>query len=148
MPEKFDLTFTNEEGQAERVVMIHAAIMGSIERFLSVLLEHHAGALPLWLSPVQASVLPISDDQLGYAETIQQQLAAAGVRAEIDSRSESIGKKIREAEVQKIPVMLIVGKKEAAAEKVSLRTREKGDEGQQSVADVTARLTQQIAERR
>src|SRR6185436_9099427 len=104
-PERFDLTCVNEKGEKERVVMIHAAIMGSIDRFLSILIEHTGGAFPLWLSPVQIAILPISDNQNGYAKSVRDLLLAAddNLRVEIDERGESIGKKIREATIQKIP---------------------------------------------
>lgn len=144
MPENFDLTCINEDGDAERIVMIHAAIMGSIERFLSILLEHHAGALPLWLAPTQISVLPISDDQLEYAREIAAQLRGDNIRVEIDDRSESIGKKIRDATGMKVPVMLVVGKKEVADGTVAVRLREQGDQGSQTLAELVSDLTAQI----
>jgi threonyl-tRNA synthetase len=147
MPERFELAYTDEAGQARRPVMIHRAILGSVERFMAILLEHYAGALPLWLSPVQAKVLPITDDQIEYADIIRRQLQAARIRAEIDGRSESIGKKIREAEMQKVPVMLVVGKKEAALGKVAKRTREGGDEGVTTGEEVAVQLQRQIAAR-
>ena len=148
MPENFDLACINEAGERERIVMIHAAIMGSIERFMSVLLEHHAGALPLWLSPVQVAVLPISDDQLDYAQSIVAELQAGGMRAESDTRSESSSKKIREAETMKVPVMLIVGKKEAEAGSVSVRSRVVEETDSATLPELQEQLTQALAERR
>jgi threonyl-tRNA synthetase len=121
MPERFDLYCINEKGEKERIVMIHAAIMGSIERFLSILIEHYAGAFPLWLSPVQAVILPISDKQNEGAEKILSQLKEAGIRAEINSDNETLGKKIRASEMQKIPYILVVGDKELQAGTVAVR---------------------------
>jgi len=147
MPENFDLVCIDEEGNRERVVMIHAAIMGAIERFMSILIEHHAGDLPLWLSPEQVRVLPISDDQLPYAQEVREKLLAAGVRVEIDERSESVGKKIREAEKMKVPVMLIVGKQEVADGTVAARWRAKGDEGAVAVDEFVSGIAKRIDER-
>jgi threonyl-tRNA synthetase len=123
MPERFDLACVNENGERERVVMIHAAIMGSIERFLSVLIEHYAGAFPLWLAPVQASILPVADRFNEFALTLKNELAVAGIRTEVDESVESVGKKIRNAEKSKVPLMLVVGEKEAAGEPLVIRKR-------------------------
>lgn len=147
MPENFDLTCVNEDGERERIVMIHAAIMGSIERFLSILLEHHGGDLPLWLSPTQVTVLPISDEQNDYAEQVASTLRESGVRVEVNDRAESVGKKIREAEVMKVPVMLVVGKREVEAGEVSVRSKENGDEGSKPLSEVKDLLLQKIADR-
>jgi len=147
LPERFDLTYTADDGEQKRVVMIHRAITGSLERFMAILLEHYAGALPLWLSPTQVKVLPIADDQLGYARGAVEKLRAVGIRAEMDERSESIGKKIREAEMMKVPVMLIVGQKEVEAGQVAVRSREKGDEGGKSLKDVIGELKIKIEKR-
>lgn len=145
-PERFDLTCVNENGQKERVVMIHAAIMGSIERFLSILIEHTAGNFPLWLSPVQIAILPISDNQSGYAEKIRDELLSnnGDLRIEIDTRSESIGKKIREATLQKIPYQIIVGEKEVAGNIVAVRTREGKDLGQMGVEEFATKIAEEI----
>jgi threonyl-tRNA synthetase len=129
MPERFDLVCINEQGERERIVMLHAAIMGSIERFMSVLIEHLGGAFPAWLSPIQAAILPISDKQNKYAAQVHEELAELGVRVELDDRTESIGKKIREAEMQKIPYMIIIGEKEMKAKKISVRARNQKDLG-------------------
>lgn len=123
MPERFELEYTAEDGSKQRPVMIHRAILGSFERFIAVLLEHYNGNLPLWLSPVQVAILSINDESLPYARTVADAFKEKGIRVEIDSRSESIGKKIREAASQKIPVMAIIGKQEAASETVSLRSK-------------------------
>lgn len=125
MPERFDLTCINEKGEKERIVMIHAAIMGSIERFLSVLIERVQGAFPLWLSPVQARVLSISEKHADYAGKVAETLRAAGIRAETDTTGESLGKKIRDAKTEKIPYLLVVGDAEVEAKTVSVESREK-----------------------
>lgn len=144
MPERFGLFYTDEDGQKRHPVMIHRAIIGSPERFMMILLEHFAGALPLWLSPTQVVVLPIADEQHEYAHGVMKKLREAGLRAEIDDRSLSIGKKIREAQVMKVPVMLIIGKKEAEAGTVAVRTREEGDVGAKEVKDVVIELGNRV----
>lgn len=128
-PERFDLFCINERGEKERIVMIHAAIMGSIERFLSILIEHYAGAFPFWLSPVQIAVLPISDKVKSYCLEVLRTLRQHDSRATLDERNETIGRKIREAELQKIPYLVIIGEREAKAHTVSARQRQKGDLG-------------------
>ena len=115
MPERFDLTCINEKGEKERIVMIHAAVMGSIERFLSVLIEHLGGAFPLWLSPVQVRVLPVSEKHTAYANEVFAALRAASIRTDVDDANESLGKKIRNAKTEKIPYLLVVGDKEVEA---------------------------------
>jgi threonyl-tRNA synthetase len=145
MPERFDLNCIAEDGSSERIVMIHAAIMGSIERFLSVYIEHVAGNFPLWLSPVQLSVLPISEKHLDYAHKIQQQLTGHGLRVELDERSESIGKKIREATGQKIPYMLVVGDKEMESGHVTIRAHDGTDLGSISLADALSKFETEIS---
>ena len=147
-PERFDLYCIDEGGQHERIVMIHAAIMGSIERFLSILIEHTAGAFPLWLSPVQAAVLPISDKQIAYAREIVRSLLEAGVRTALDDRPESVGKKIRESTLQKIPYQIIVGEKEAQAAQVSVRTRAGEDLGSMPLEALLKKLAAEIAEKK
>ncbi|MBI3335109.1 MAG: threonine--tRNA ligase [Candidatus Portnoybacteria bacterium] len=133
LPERFDLTYINEKGQKERIVMLHTAVMGSIERFLSIYLEHVNGSLPFWLAPVQVGVLPISDNQLVYAKTVSAKLEAKDIRTEVFSQNETIGKKIREGELQKIPYLLIAGGREMASEQVAVRKHGKGDMGQLTV---------------
>ncbi len=147
LPERFDLTCVNEKGEKERLVMIHCAIMGSIERYLAILLEHFNGALPLWLSPVQVAVLPISDKLARYAGEIAEDLKNAGLRVELDEKNETIGKKIREAETQKIPYLVIVGAKEEENKTVALRQRGQGDLGEISVSELVARLKKEIESR-
>jgi threonyl-tRNA synthetase len=149
-PERFDLYCIDENGQHERIVMIHAAIMGSIERFLSILIEHTAGVFPLWLSPVQVSILSISDNQIEYAKSVREQLLKAdeNLRVELDDRSESIGKKIREAAMQKVPYQIIVGEKEVAGGVIAIRTRQGEDLGQMTVDDFVKKVTNQIKEKK
>lgn len=129
MPEKFDLTYVGEDGQKHRPVMIHRVVFGSIERFIGILTEHFAGAFPTWLAPVQVKVMPITDRQLEYAEKVVRELDARDVRVELDARNEKVNYKIREAQAQKIPYMLVVGDREAAAGTVAVRHRGKGDLG-------------------
>ena len=123
LPERFDLKYIGADNAEHRPVVIHRAIFGSFERFIAILIEHYAGAFPLWLAPVQAIVLPIADRHLAYAASVRDQLRAAGLRVELDERQEKIGYKIREAQLQKVPYMLVVGDREAAEGTVSVRTR-------------------------
>lgn len=150
MPERFDLNCINEDGQKERIVMIHAAIMGSTERFLSILIEHTAGAFPLWLSPVQVAILPISRKQNGYARKIVKVLSAqcSVLRIELDDRDESVGKKIREASMQKVPYQIILGEKEAKAKKIAVRSHEGKDLGQISLSLMVEKLAKEIKDKR
>jgi threonyl-tRNA synthetase len=133
MPERFDLTYVGSDNAAHRPVVIHRAIFGSFERFIALLLEHYAGAFPLWLAPVQAILLPIADRHLEYAESVRQRLAAAGLRVTVDGRQEKIGYKIREAQLQKVPYMLVMGDREASDGTLSVRRRVEGDIGSQRV---------------
>lgn len=136
LPQRFDLKYTDEKGQEKVPVIVHRVIYGSLERFIGILTEHYAGAFPAWLAPVQAIILPISDKHLDYAQIVKSELAEADVRVELDDRSESIGKKIRDAEMQKIPFMLIVGDKERESGEVSLRKYKEGDKGPVSIKKV------------
>jgi threonyl-tRNA synthetase len=133
LPQRFDLKYVGADNTEHRPVVIHRAIFGSFERFIALLLEHYAGALPLWVSPVQAIVLPIADRHLDYATAVRDRLAAAGLRVEVDGRQEKIGYKIREAQLQKIPYMLVTGDREAADGSVSVRSRSGGDQGSSPV---------------
>ena len=134
LPQQFELKYIGADNREHRPVVIHRAIFGSFERFIALLLEHYAGALPLWIAPVQAIVLPIADRHLDYATSVVSELKAAGLRVELDERQEKIGFKIREAQLQKIPYMLVVGDKEAANGTVAVRSRAGGDQGAQTVA--------------
>ena len=144
MPEKFDMTYIGEDGEKHRPVMVHRAILGSMERFIGILTEHFAGAFPIWLSPVQTIVLPITDDQADYAKEVVQKLKKVGVRAEGDYRNEKIGYKIREAQMQKIPYMLVVGKKEIESQTVSVRDRKEGDIGIKTIDEIATRIVEEI----
>ena len=135
MPERFDLAYTGADNAEHRPVMIHRALIGSFERFIGILIEHYGGEFPLWLAPVQAIVLPIADRHVEYAERVATQLREAGLRVEVDERSESIGRKIREAEVLKVPYMLVVGDAEQEAGTVAVRRHREGDLGSQPVAE-------------
>ena len=146
LPERFDLTCINEKGEKERIVMIHSAITGSLERCTAILLEHFDGALPLWLSPVQARLLPISDAHKAFATDVAAQLKTAGIRANIDDSNETLGKKIREAKMQKIPYTLVVGDAEVSAKTATLEGR-KGKVGALSVAKIIEKLKEEIANR-
>ncbi len=135
MPEKFDLFYIGEDGQKHRPVMIHRVVYGAIERFFALLIEHYAGAFPLWLAPVQAVFLPIADRHLSYAREKAELLKEEGLRVEIDDRNEKVGYKIREAQVKKIPYMLVVGDKEMESDQVAVRKREEGDLGPQGLEE-------------
>jgi threonyl-tRNA synthetase len=148
MPERFELAYTGADNAEHRPVMIHRALMGSFERFIGILIEHYAGEFPLWLAPTQAAVLAISDRHLDYARQVAAELRERGLRAEVDERSESIGKKIREAEVLKVPYMLVVGDQEQETGRVAVRRHREGDTGAMSVGDFAERVLHEIAERR
>ncbi len=144
---RFNLSFTNKENQAETPLIIHRAPLGTHERFIGFLLEHYAGKFPTWLAPVQVKLLPISDKFNDYALSVVQQLQKVGVRAELDDRSEKIGKKIRDTELMKVPYMFVIGEKEVNENKVSVRRQGKGDMGQFAVSEIIATLTSEIENR-
>ncbi|OUN01017.1 MAG: threonine--tRNA ligase [Firmicutes bacterium ZCTH02-B6] len=146
-PERFDLYYVDRDGSHKRPVMIHRAIMGTLERFIGILVEHFAGAFPVWLAPVQVRVLPIGSDHVAYAARVRAELANAGVRAELDDRNEKIGYKIREAQVQKVPYMLVVGGKEVEAATVAVRHRRAGDQGSMPLATFIERIRHEIDSR-
>ena len=146
-PERFDLTYTGADNAEHRPVMIHRALMGSYERFIGILLEHLGGELPPWLAPVQAIVLPIADRHVESARAIRERLRVAGARAEIDDRPESVGRKIRDAELRKIPYMLVVGDREQEGNQVAVREHRRGDVGSTPVEDFIDRLTEQVKSR-
>jgi threonyl-tRNA synthetase len=147
MPERFELAYTGADNAEHRPVMIHRALMGSFERFMGILIEHYAGEFPLWLAPVQALVLPVSDRHLAYAGQVREQLDSAGLRARVDDRSESIGRMIREAELAKVPYMLVVGDREQESGTAALRRHREGDLGSATVAEIARRLGAEVAER-
>jgi threonyl-tRNA synthetase len=134
-PERFDLNYIGEDNSEHRPVVIHRAVCGSFERFIAILIEHFAGAFPLWLAPVQVTVLPIADRHIDYSRQVLAALQRAGVRAEVDDRQEKIGYKIREAQLQKIPYMLVAGDREAAEGTVSVRSRTGGDQGSRLIEE-------------
>jgi threonyl-tRNA synthetase len=144
-PERFELAYTGEDGKAHQPIMIHRALLGSIERFFGILVEHYAGAFPTWLAPVQARVLPITDKQREYADAVVGQLRAVGYRVEADARNEKIGLKIREAEKAKIPYMLVVGEREMEAGTVAVRGRSGANLGTLSVPGVIDLIKDDIA---
>jgi threonyl-tRNA synthetase len=146
-PERFDLTYIGEDNAEHRAAVLHRAIYGSFERFIAILIEHFAGAFPMWLAPVQAVVLPLSEKFVDYANEVEAKLKAAGLRVEADRGDEKLGAKIRVAQMQKIPFMLVVGEKEAAAGTVSLRLRTGGDQGSMTVDELIARAKELIATR-
>jgi threonyl-tRNA synthetase len=148
MPERFDLVYIDENNERKRPVMLHRVIFGALERFIAILIEHTAGALPTWLAPVQVAVIPVSDALLDYADEVANRLFAAGIRVEVDRRDEKMGKKIREAQLQQIPYMLIVGKKEQESGQVAVRHRRQGDLGTLDVQEFLGRIQEEIAERR
>jgi threonyl-tRNA synthetase len=147
MPERFGLKYIGADNAEHRPVVIHRAIFGSFERFVALLIEHYAGAFPLWLAPVQAIVLPITDRQGEYARSVRDRLAAAGLRVELDERPEKIGYKIRESQLQKIPYMLVVGDREAAEGTVAVRTRAGGDQGARSVDEFLRGVSEEVRQR-
>jgi threonyl-tRNA synthetase len=147
-PERFGLEYTDEHGERIRPVMIHRALFGSVERFTGVLVEHFAGAFPTWLAPVQAVLIPIADRHVAYARTVEQRLRAAGVRAEVDDSTDTMGAKIRRQQMQKVPYMLVVGDDEAGNDTVSLRRRSGKETRGVPVAELVDGLTAEIAERR
>ncbi len=144
LPQRFELEYQGADGEKHRPIMIHRVVFGSIERFIGILIEHFAGAFPTWLAPVQVKVLPISDKYAEYAEKVRKQLDDAGIRVEVDTRAEKIGYKIREAQMQKVPYMVIVGQKEEEEGLVSVRSRFAGDEGQKNPEEFIKALKKEI----
>ncbi|MGQ7279582.1 threonine--tRNA ligase [Brevibacillus thermoruber] len=146
MPEKFDLSYIGQDNEKHRPVVLHRAMYGSMERFIGILIEHYAGAFPTWLSPVQVRLMTISDAHVPYAEEVKAKMEQAGIRVELDARNEKIGYKIREAQVQKIPYMLVIGEKEVAEGTLSVRKRGVGDEGALPVDEFIAKIKQEISD--
>lgn len=147
MPDRFDLTCVNERGEQERIVMIHAAIMGSIERFISILIEHTSGAFPLWLSPIQVLILPVSEKFTKYAYSTAEKIRQNGIRAELDDRNESVGKKIRDSETHKVPLTVVVGEKEQGEGTVTIRKRGGKDQVTQNLEEFIKETSDQIQNR-
>jgi threonyl-tRNA synthetase len=146
-PERFHLTYTGADNAEHQPVMIHRALMGSYERFIGILLEHLGGELPVWLAPVQAIVLPIADRHVEHAEKVAGRIVAAGLRAEVDDRTESVARKIRDAELRKIPYMLVVGDREQESDEVALREHRRGDAGSLTVEAFIERLDEETKSR-
>ncbi|WP_282940028.1 threonine--tRNA ligase [Paenibacillus sp. RC67] len=144
MPEKFDLSYIGEDNQKHRPVVIHRAIYGSIDRFIGILTEHFSGAFPVWLAPVQAKLLPVSDNYIDYALQVKKQLEDAGIRVEVDIRSEKLGYKIREAQLEKVPYMLVLGESEKNAGQAAVRRRGDGDQGVMSIAQFVEQISDEI----
>ncbi len=140
MPERFDLTYTDENDEQRRPVMIHRALLGSMERFAGILIEHYAGRFPVWLAPLQAVILPVADRHLEYARRVERELRDAGIRVTVDERSESVGKKIRDAELGRYPYMLVVGDREQEGEEVAVRGHDEGELGAMAIADFARRV--------
>lgn len=147
LPQRFEAEYTGEDGQKHRPIMIHRVVFGSIERFIGILIEHYAGKFPVWLAPVQVKILPVSDKSLDYALEVEKALKEQGIRVETDGRNEKIGYKIREAQLEKVPYMLIIGDKEKEEKTVSVRMREKGDVGAMALADFAARVKKENDEK-
>ncbi len=146
-PENFDMNYVNENGEMEKPAILHIAILGSLERFIGILLEHLEGNLPVWISPIQAKILPITDKNQKYSESLAEKLKASGLRAEIDDRSETLQSKIRNAQIEKVPYMLIVGDKEESGGKVSVRLRTEEDLGQMEIDKFIERAGKAITEK-
>jgi threonyl-tRNA synthetase len=147
LPERFDLAYIGQDGSEHRPVMIHRTVLGSMERFIGSLIEHYAGAFPVWLAPEQVRIIPITDDHHDYAGELEERFEQAGLRVHVDGRNEKVGYKIRQAELEKIPYMLVVGDREVEAGTVAVRTREEGDTGGQPVDEFVSDVVQEVANR-
>jgi threonyl-tRNA synthetase len=147
LPQRFQLEYVAEDGTRKQPVMVHRALYGSVERFFGVLIEHYAGAFPVWLSPVQVAMIPIAERHVAYAEQVASQLRTAGVRVEVDARNEKMNAKIREHAMQKVPFLLVVGDKEAEANKVNVRTRGKEKTEDMGTAEFVEKIKKLIAEK-
>jgi threonyl-tRNA synthetase len=147
LPDRFDMQYVAADGTRQRPIMIHRAIFGSLERFFGILIENYAGDFPLWLAPVQVRILPVSNDLEEYAKSVADSLKKAGFRVEIDRSGERLGKQIRNAELDKIPVAIVAGKKEAAGQTLSVRTRKQGDIGRLTMSDLQSRLQLAVEEK-
>ncbi|MGN0473782.1 MAG: threonine--tRNA ligase, partial [Acutalibacteraceae bacterium] len=145
LPERFELEYVGADGEKHRPIMIHRVVFGSIERFIGILIENFAGAFPTWLAPVQVKLLPIADRHLDYITEIKNALEAKGIRCELDDRSEKIGYKIREAQLKKIPYMVIAGDKDIENNTISIRSRKDGDIGSMSLDEFVAKITEEIS---
>ena len=147
LPARFGLDFVGTDGAKHQPLMVHRALLGSVERFFGILIEHYAGAFPLWLAPTQVEICPVSEKVQDYAKHLHETLKSHGIRVHLDDRNEKLPAKIRDAQLQKIPYMLVVGPKEAAAGTVSVRHRSKGDLGPRPIPELVASLQKEIADR-
>jgi len=147
MPQRFDVSYIGADNDKHRPIMIHRVIFGSIERFIGILIEHYGGRFPVWLAPVQVKVLSVSEKSREYANSIYDRMKAAGIRCEVDNRDEKIGYKIREAQLQKAPYMLVIGEKEVENGNLTVRSRDKGDLGAMDVQAFIDQVLKQTAER-
>ncbi|MDP2727965.1 MAG: threonine--tRNA ligase, partial [Dehalococcoidia bacterium] len=148
LPLRFDMSYVGDDGMEHQPVMVHRAVLGSMERFLGCLLEHYAGAFPVWLSPVQAVIIPIADRHLDYVRQVEERLLEAGLRVEADSRSERMNAKVRDAQLQKVPYMLVVGDQEVAGGQVAVRMRSGQNLGPRSVEEFLALAQEDIRDKR
>ena len=147
LPMRFNAEYTGEDGEKHQPIMIHRVVFGSIERFIGILIEHFAGAFPAWLAPVQVKVIPVSERHLEYAESVRKMLSGNGRRVETDERNEKLGYKIRQAQLEKVPYMLIVGDKEVEGGTVSIRSRKNGDMGSMKAEDFSESLKKEIEDK-
>ena len=144
LPQRFNLSYIDHDGSKKTPILVHRAIFGSLERFIGIITEHFAGAFPTWLAPVQVKILPIANSHIEYANKLAQIFDESNIRVEVDSREEKIGYKIREAQLQKIPYMLIIGDKEVSSNTVGVRSRKTGDIGQMSIDDFKNKILEEI----
>ena len=147
LPQRFEMEYVGEDGQKHQPIMVHRVAFGSIERFIGILIEHFAGKFPVWLSPVQVKILPITDRQIDYAKALCEKMKELGIRVQVDDRSEKIGYKIREAQMSKVPYMLVVGEKEAEAGQVAVRRRDAGDMGAVNADEFIATVLKDIEDK-
>jgi threonyl-tRNA synthetase len=148
LPEKFDLSYIGKDGKEYLPVMLHRVILGSLERFIGTLIEHYAGALPVWLSPVQAVVIPITDKQQKFAQEVERTLREKGIRTQLDARSELMQKRIRAAQLEKIPYMLIVGEREVAQKEVAIRARAGGEQGTMKIEEFIKKIEEEVKQKK
>ncbi|NLJ85557.1 MAG: threonine--tRNA ligase, partial [Firmicutes bacterium] len=148
LPERFDLSYVGEDGKEHRPVMVHRVIFGALERFIGILIEHFAGAFPAWLAPIQARLIPVGDRFVDYAQAVAEELADCGLRIDVDSHDDKVGYKIRKAQLEKIPYMLVVGEREVNAGSVAVRHRQLGDMGSMSASVFKELLQQEVAGRK
>ena len=147
LPERFDVNYIGEDGEKHRAVMLHRAGYGSLERFIGILIEHFAGAFPTWIAPVQVKIIPVTEKHLAYAKSVSEALKGSNIRVEVEDGNDTLGYKIRKAQLEKVPYMLIVGNKEMQSHSVSIRSRKNGDEGAAPLAMFIANLIREIKSR-